>query len=333
MIFTTAYDEHAVEAFELHAVDYLLKPFSQERFVEAVQHALQSVAARDAALPALAAAAQAEVEPLTRVLVRDGGKIFPLLVDAIECLRSDTKYTAIVSQGRSHLVRLPLSAFEKRLEPGALPQDQSRLHRQPRLRRGDGSGRQLAARGAAEGRHAGHREPRGLASTAGGLAMKKICFLLGLALLAGLPAVAAAQTRRGQDLPTGPFDSIEISGSADVRFTQGPTDQVIDPRRRRGAAGDGARRAQRQAAHRPGRRVAVLGRGPGADRGAGARADAGLDLRRRRLPRAGRRCAPNSSRSASPAPARPASSGSTPRRSASRSPARATARWRARPRS
>jgi two-component system LytT family response regulator len=119
VIFTTAYDEHAVEAFELHAVDYLLKPFSQERFVEAVQHALQGVAARDAALPALVAASQpADAELLTRVLVRDGGKIYPLLVDAIECLRSDTKYTAIVSKGKSHLVRLPLSAFEKRLDPG-----------------------------------------------------------------------------------------------------------------------------------------------------------------------------------------------------------------------
>ena len=41
-----------------------------------------------------------------------------LLVEAIECLRSDTKYTAIVSRGKSHLVRLPLSAFEKRLDPG-----------------------------------------------------------------------------------------------------------------------------------------------------------------------------------------------------------------------
>jgi len=116
VIFTTAYDEHAVAAFELHAVDYLLKPFSQERFVEAVRHALQSLGAQDAALPALAAASQADAEPLTRVLVRDGGKIFPLMVEAIECLRSDTKYTAIVSRGRSHLVRLPLSAFEKRLD-------------------------------------------------------------------------------------------------------------------------------------------------------------------------------------------------------------------------
>ena len=117
VIFTTAYDEHAVAAFELHAVDYLLKPFSQERFVEAVRHALQTVGAQSAALPALAAAAHGEVEPLTRVLVRDAGKIFPLLVEAIECLHSDTKYTAIVSRGRSHLVRLPLAAFEKRLSP------------------------------------------------------------------------------------------------------------------------------------------------------------------------------------------------------------------------
>ena len=117
VIFTTAYDEHAVAAFELHAVDYLLKPFSKERFVEAVRHALQSVGAHGEALPALAAAAGGEAEPLTRVLVRDAGKIFPLLVDAIECLRSDTKYTAIVSRGRSHLVRLPLAAFEKRLSP------------------------------------------------------------------------------------------------------------------------------------------------------------------------------------------------------------------------
>ena len=45
VIFTTAYDEHAVAAFELHAVDYLLKPFSQERFIEAVRHALQTVGA------------------------------------------------------------------------------------------------------------------------------------------------------------------------------------------------------------------------------------------------------------------------------------------------
>ncbi|MGQ3054067.1 MAG: LytR/AlgR family response regulator transcription factor [Roseateles sp.] len=115
IIFTTAYDQHALTAFELHAVDYLLKPFSRERFDEAVQHAL-----RDAA-PSTAEVAQAlgsaHDAPLTRLLVRDQGKIFPLQVSDIECLRSDNKYTAITAKGRSFLVRLPIADFETRLDP------------------------------------------------------------------------------------------------------------------------------------------------------------------------------------------------------------------------
>ena len=115
VIFTTAYDEHALTAFELHAVDYLLKPFSRERLVEAIEHALQaSPASLNAAVEALQHPSGA---PLTRVLVRDQGKIFPLHVDAIEYLRSDNKYTALVSRGRSLLVRLPINTFEQRLDP------------------------------------------------------------------------------------------------------------------------------------------------------------------------------------------------------------------------
>jgi len=115
VIFTTAYDEHALTAFELHAVDYLLKPFSHARFTEAVEHALQGSA------PALGGTVEAlqqpTSEPLSRVLVRDQGKIFPLQVEAIEYLRSDNKYTALASRGRSFLVRLPIASFEQRLSP------------------------------------------------------------------------------------------------------------------------------------------------------------------------------------------------------------------------
>lgn len=117
VVFTTAHDDHAVEAFELHAIDYLLKPFSRERFDDAVRHALQNAGLAERALPALRAAGDPEPERLTRVLVRAHGRIVPLSMDAVEYLKSDTKYTALVSGGRSHLVRLPITAFEKRLDP------------------------------------------------------------------------------------------------------------------------------------------------------------------------------------------------------------------------
>ena len=117
VIFTTAYDEHALAAFELHAADYLLKPFSQERFNEAVEHALQRLHSAGALSEALSQASETPAEPLQRILVRDQGKIFPINVEAIEYLRSDTKYTAVSSRGKQFLVRLPITSFEQRLDP------------------------------------------------------------------------------------------------------------------------------------------------------------------------------------------------------------------------
>jgi two-component system LytT family response regulator len=115
VIFTTAYDEHALTAFELHAVDYLLKPFTHERFVEAIGHVQRDVRASLAG--AVDALQTPDGAPLARVLVRDQGRIFPINVDAIEHLRSDTKYTALAVKGKSYLVRLPIVTFEQKLDP------------------------------------------------------------------------------------------------------------------------------------------------------------------------------------------------------------------------
>jgi two-component system, LytTR family, response regulator len=115
VIFTTAYDEHALTAFELHAVDYLLKPFTHERFVEAINHVQRNASTGLAG--AVDALQTPDGAPLTRVLVRDQGRIFPINVDAIEHLRSDTKYTALAVKGRSYLVRLPIVTFEQKLDP------------------------------------------------------------------------------------------------------------------------------------------------------------------------------------------------------------------------
>ncbi len=139
IIFTTAYDEHALTAFELHAIDYLLKPFSLERFNEAIEHAVNqrvlnqnnvnqgssegsSADDEDSAQSELLARLDSSslsgstTEPLTRIMVRDQGKIFPVKVEHVEYLKSDTKYTAIAYQGRQFLVRLALHAFEDRLD-------------------------------------------------------------------------------------------------------------------------------------------------------------------------------------------------------------------------
>jgi two-component system, LytTR family, response regulator len=122
VVFTTAYDQHAVTAFELHALDYLLKPFTQARFDAAVDRALADATPAPERQQAAAAALQgpeagAGSGLLARLLVRDRGRIFPLQVSDIESLRSDMKYTQITAKGQSYLVRLALSDLEPRLDP------------------------------------------------------------------------------------------------------------------------------------------------------------------------------------------------------------------------
>jgi len=126
IVFTTAYDQYAVTAFELHAVDYLLKPFTRARFDAAVARLLEPARPSTEALgDALAQAAQRAPGRLERILVRDRGRIFPLALHEIAYLKADAKYTAIAARGQTFLVRIGISELEAQLDPARF----IRIHR------------------------------------------------------------------------------------------------------------------------------------------------------------------------------------------------------------
>ena len=120
IVFTTAYDKFAVAAFELEAVDYLLKPFGSERLMAAlarVRRILSLSCDGSARHRARAALDQAGGDaPLTRIFVRDRGRIVPILVGDIERLEADDDYVAVHSRGRRYLVYLGMNEFEARLD-------------------------------------------------------------------------------------------------------------------------------------------------------------------------------------------------------------------------
>ncbi len=130
IVFTTAFDQYAVTAFELNAVDYLLKPFSRARFDAAVERLMDPGEGGEgvgsaAVKAALDMAAGRELTRLDRILVRDRGRIFPLAAAEIEYLKADAKYTAIVARGKTFLVRIGISELEARLDPARFV----RIHR------------------------------------------------------------------------------------------------------------------------------------------------------------------------------------------------------------
>ncbi len=117
VVFTTAYDKYALSAFDVHAIDYLLKPFSAERFAEALTRARERLAAREALpLEALVADDRAKQAPLERILIRDGSRVHVLPVDAIDYVEAQDDYVAFHAEGKSYLKDQTLAAVENLLD-------------------------------------------------------------------------------------------------------------------------------------------------------------------------------------------------------------------------
>lgn len=117
VIFTTAHDRFAVTAFELGAIDYLLKPFGRDRFVHAVTRARPQLQRESGTATIDRARDLLTRRPVSRVFVREAGRIVPLPVASIECLQARDDSVIIHAGGRVFLINLPLSDLESRLDP------------------------------------------------------------------------------------------------------------------------------------------------------------------------------------------------------------------------
>ncbi|OEZ60743.1 LytTR family DNA-binding domain-containing protein [Duganella sp. HH105] len=119
-IFATAFDQYAIKAFEFHALDYLLKPFSQQRFDQALAHARTNLAKGDgdggAAVQSMVREAAGRNKPLGRVLIRDGAKVHVINSDKIEVIEAQDDYVQIRSEGKSYLKNQRMAELEEQLD-------------------------------------------------------------------------------------------------------------------------------------------------------------------------------------------------------------------------
>jgi len=118
VIFTTAFDEYAVRAFEVHAVDYLLKPFSAERLAQALVRAEKRLGEqRSLVAPELARAARNPGSYLERLVIRDGAEILIIAVPTIDFVRGQDDYIEVFHDSRSSLTQQTLQSLEASLDP------------------------------------------------------------------------------------------------------------------------------------------------------------------------------------------------------------------------
>jgi two-component system, LytTR family, response regulator len=125
VIFVTAYDQYAMRAFEVHAVDYLLKPIGRERFEAALERAKSRVGKKTPPAPDLAAAARPPKQFLDRIVVRDGTRVTLIPVRKLDYAEAQDDYVALASEGKKHLKQQTIAGLEACLDP----QQFVRVHR------------------------------------------------------------------------------------------------------------------------------------------------------------------------------------------------------------
>jgi two-component system LytT family response regulator len=126
VIFITAYDQYAIRAFDVHAIDYLLKPFSAERLSEALDRAKKKI---DRGEPTTTAALAAEARPpgtrADRILIRDGGDVHVVPMAKIDYIEAQDDYVCFRAEGKRYLKQQTLGDVEAALDPARFV----RIHR------------------------------------------------------------------------------------------------------------------------------------------------------------------------------------------------------------
>ena len=130
IIFTTAYEQYAIRAFELHALDYLLKPFDQARFKDAIKHAkerFRSERQNDGRMQISALLENIKNKPqyLERLVIKASGRITFLPTNEINWIEADDKYVHLHTNKARPMVRQTLTAMEEQLDPAKF----RRVHR------------------------------------------------------------------------------------------------------------------------------------------------------------------------------------------------------------
>jgi two-component system, LytTR family, response regulator len=125
VIFVTAYDQYAMRAFEVHAVDYLLKPVGRERFEAALEQAKSRIGEKMPPAPELAATARPPQQYLERLVVRDGTRLTLIPVGKLDYVEAQDDYVALASQGAKHLKQQTIASVEAGLDPARFV----RIHR------------------------------------------------------------------------------------------------------------------------------------------------------------------------------------------------------------